>query len=226
MAKAQAVSLASSGSRPLLHMVKAIFFDFDGVLTLDRTGSVTTTRYISEATGIDHRRVQAAFAPFNDDLTRGKCTHAGIWPEICRHLGASVDLALLEDAFASTPLNEEMFALASELRRHHVVGMITDNKQDRMDCLERLHRLSSYFHPVVVSASIGSTKTERAIFEHALALAHAKASECIFIDNALPNLAVPREMGMVGIHFDDRANDVRGLIDELLEAGAAFDAAR
>ncbi len=35
----------------------------------------------------------------------------------------------------------------------------------------------------------------------------------------VPNLAVPREMGMVGIHFDDRANDLPRLIDELLERG-------
>ena len=48
---------------------------------------------------------------------------------------------------------------------------------------------------------------------------HVKASECKFIDNAVPNLAVPREMGMVGIHFDDRANDLPRLIDELLERG-------
>jgi putative hydrolase of the HAD superfamily len=197
-------------------MVKAIFFDFDGVLTLDRTGSVTTTRYISKATGIDDRRVKAAFARFNDDLTRGKCTHAEIWPEICRDLGANVDIAVLEDAFASTPLNHEMFALARQLSKHHVVGMITDNKQDRMDCLERLHCLSSYFHPVVVSAAIGATKTDRAIFERALELVHIDASECVFIDNALRNLAVPRAMGMIGIHFDDAANDVPRLIHELL----------
>jgi len=35
-------------------MIKAVFFDFDGVLTLDKTGSLTTARYISVATGIDH----------------------------------------------------------------------------------------------------------------------------------------------------------------------------
>jgi putative hydrolase of the HAD superfamily len=203
-------------------MFKALFFDFDGVLTLDRTGSLTTTRYISKVTGIDPRRVEAAFAHFNDDLTRGKCTHAAIWADIRRALCADVDITLLEEAFASTPLNDEMFALARRLRTHHVVGMITDNKQDRMECIGRLHRLSSDFDPIVVSAAVGSTKANRDIFEHALSLARVAADECIFIDNSVRNLSVPREMGIVGIHFDDVKNDVAGLIDELGERGVVL----
>jgi len=204
-------------------MFKAIFFDFDGVLTLDPTGSLTTTRHISKATGIDPRRVEAAFALFNDDLTRGKRTHAAVWADICRALRADVDISLLEEAFASTPLNNEMLALAMRLGPHYVVGVITDNKQDRMDCIERLHRLSSYFYPVVVSAAVGSTKANRGIFEHALSLARVEPTECIFIDNSVRNLLVPHEMGMVGMHFDDVKNDVPALIGELAKRGVVLD---
>lgn len=203
-------------------MFKAIFFDFDGVLTLDRTGSLTTTRHISQVTGIDAERVKAAFAHFNDDLTLGRCTHAAIWADICRTLRADIDITLLEEAFASTPLNDEMFALARRLRSHYVVGVITDNKQDRMECIERLHALSSNFDPIVVSAAVGSTKAHRGIFEHALALARVEPGECIFIDNSVRNLVVPRAMGMVGMHFDDFTRDVPGLIGELRERGVAL----
>ena len=203
-------------------MIKAIFFDFAGVLTRDKTGSLTTTRYISEATGIDPARIKAAFERFNEDLTRGRCTHAQIWPEICRDLRADIDIRVLEGAFASTPLNTEMFTLAMRLRPHFDVGVITDNKQDRMDCIERLHRLSSAFHPVVVSAAVGSTKGDCAIFEHALALSRVRACECIFIDNDARNLSVPHKMGIVGLHFDDVANDIPRLIDELRERGVVI----
>jgi len=204
-------------------MFKAIFFDFDGVLTLDRTGSLTTTRHISKVTGVDPERVEAAFAYFNDDLTRGRCTHAVIWADICRALRADVDISVLEEAFASTPLNDEMFALARRLGPDYVVGVITDNKQDRMDCIERLHRLSSCFDPIVVSAAVGSTKANRGIFEHTLSLARVEPTECIFIDNSVRNLVVPREMGMVGIHFDDVENDVAALIGTLTERGVVLD---
>jgi FMN phosphatase YigB (HAD superfamily) len=202
-------------------MIKALFFDFDGVLTLDKTGSLTTTRSISTATGIDYARVKAAFAPYNDDLMRGRCTHAAVWAAICHDLAADIDIRLLEKAFASTPLNVEMLSLAERLRPAYIVGVITDNRCDRMDCIERLHRLSVLFHPIVVSAAVGSTKAERAIFEHALALAGVAPYECIFIDNTPRNLVVPREMGIDGIHFDDEANDIRRLISELRERDIA-----
>jgi putative hydrolase of the HAD superfamily len=39
---------------------KAVFFDFDGVLTLDRTGSLTTNRYLNQTTGIPLERIDAA----------------------------------------------------------------------------------------------------------------------------------------------------------------------
>ncbi len=84
-------------------MFKAIFFDFDGVLTLDQTGSLTTTRHISKVTGIDPRRVEAAFALFNDDLTRGKCTHAAVWADIRRALGADVDISCLRRRLLAPP---------------------------------------------------------------------------------------------------------------------------
>ena len=96
-------------------MIKALFFDFDGVLTMDKTGSLTTTRYLSHATGIEHMRVKAAFARFNEDLIRGKCTHASIWDEVCRDIGTNIDIALLDRAFASTPIDDEMLALAKRL---------------------------------------------------------------------------------------------------------------
>ena len=195
--------------------IKAIFFDFDGVLTMDKTGSLTTTRYISQATGIDHTRVKAAFARYNEDLTRGKCTHVEIWDDLCRDIGADIDIAMLERAFSTTALNDEMLTLAKRLRPSFIVGLITDNKQDRMDCLERLHGLSAVFRPIVVSAAVGSTKTDHAIFDHALRLVDVEPRDCIFIDNNARNLVAPREMGIDAIYFGDEERDVPALIREL-----------
>src|SRR3982751_4578729 len=115
-------------------MLKVIFFDLDGVLTVDKTGSLTTTRYLSQATGVELPRVQAAFARRNADLTLGRCTHASSWAGICRDLGTDIDMKSLHEAFASTPMNEPMLALARQLKLNYSVGMITDNKVDRIDC--------------------------------------------------------------------------------------------
>ena len=53
-------------------MIKAILFDYDGVLTTDNTGSHTTNKHISKVSGLSYDVVERAFAPFNFDLNIGR----------------------------------------------------------------------------------------------------------------------------------------------------------
>ena len=195
----------------------AVFFDYDGVLTTDRTGSLTTCRHLSSRTGIELNVLANVLHSFNADLSVGKRTHAEIWPEVCGMLGQRVPLELLAEAFDSTPENAPMFALAKELRRSCIVGIITDNKKDRMDRLRKAQRLDELFSPIVVSAEVGCTKEDAQIFEAALARSGLAASSCLFIDNSRANLLRPRALGMHTIHFDDESNDVAGLRRRLTE---------
>jgi len=196
-------------------MIQAILFDFDGVLTTDKTGSLTTNRYLSEATGIAFATIQAALKPFNHGLLLGKTTHAAIWPEVCARLGRDIDFALLDAAFKSTPLNTAMFDLARSLKHRYRIGIITDNKLDRIDCLRAHHQLDALFDPIVVSAAVGSDKSDEAIFQYALDQLGTKPGECLFIDNTASNLDAPAHLGMRVVHFDDEANDIPALIDAL-----------
>ncbi|HEX2566436.1 MAG TPA: HAD-IA family hydrolase [Burkholderiales bacterium] len=195
-------------------------FDFDGVLTTDTTGSFTTTRYLSQRTGIELSRVQSAFRRFNRDLTLGRTTHAAVWEEICTELGLAISLDLLEEAFESTPLNERMLAIASGLRSRYSVGIITDNKKDRIDTLKRLHDLPRLFDPIVVSSEVGIGKDNPEIFLGALRVLRVKPEECIFIDNSQANLIAPEAIGMKTIYFDDEKQDFKAFLADLQSHGA------
>lgn len=199
--------------------IRAILFDFDGVLTTDRTGSTTTTRYLSRRTGIELSKVQSAFRRFNDDLTLGRTTHAAAWGEICADLGQAVDFRLLEEAFESTPMSERMLGIARELRSRHAVGIVTDNKKDRIDTLKRLHDLPRLFDPIVVSSEVGIGKEDAGIFLVALQSLRVKAEECVFIDNNADNLVAPEALGMKTIHFDDEKQDFAALLAGLKAHG-------
>ena len=196
-------------------MIKAVFFDYDGVLTTDKTGSQTTTRYLSEVTGLELSALKAGFARFNKDLTLGKSTHAQIWPELCRALGRELDIQLLYQAFESTPKNSEVFSLARRLRKRHSVGIITDNKKDRIDYLKHCQDLGALFDPIVVSAEIGSDKGSPEIFLHALRLAGVSPKEAVFVDNNADNLGAPGALGINTIFHDDEKNDIDALLGSL-----------
>ncbi|MBC7954283.1 MAG: HAD-IA family hydrolase [Cytophagales bacterium] len=196
-------------------MIKAVLFDYDGVLTMDKTGSLTTHRYLSEQTGIGLDALREAFRPYNHDLNLGRISHAEIWPDVCKRLGRDINPALLVNAFESTPLNKRMWQLALALKGHCKLGIVTDNKQDRIAHLRTYQGLDALFDPIVVSSDVGSDKTSAAIFLHALNHLRVTPQEALFIDNSPGNLFAPQALGMNTVFFDDEENDVPALIDAL-----------
>ncbi|KAB1590297.1 HAD family hydrolase [Burkholderia cepacia] len=196
-------------------MIKAIFFDYDGVLTTDKTGSLTTNRYLSTVSGVEYESVRKAFAKYNPDLLVGKVTHTDIWDAACKAMRCKVDFSLLEEAFQSTPANAAMFALARSLKPAYSLGIITDNKRDRIDSLKKSQGLDALFNPIIVSAEFGSGKDSTAVFEHALRCVGIGPEESIFIDNNRENLIAPSALGMGTIFHDDEKNDVGKLIETL-----------
>lgn len=200
-------------------MIKAVFFDYDGVLTTDKTGSQTTTKYLSRVAGIELSAVKDAFRRHNEDLTLGRTTHTQIWPDICSALGQELRIGLLHEAFESTPINPKVFALARQLKERYSVGIITDNKKDRLDHLKQYQGLASLFDPIVVSAEVGSDKGSTEIFLLALHLAGVSPEEAVFIDNSKDNLAAPRGLGIKTIFHDDEKNDFQVLLRSLETLG-------
>ncbi|MDW9246882.1 hAD-superhydrolase subfamily IA, variant 3 [Burkholderia cepacia] len=70
---------------------------------------------------------------------------------------------MLEEAFQSTPKNDAMFALARSLKPEYSLGIITDNKRDRIDSLKKSQGLDVLFNPIIVSAEFGSGKDGSAV---------------------------------------------------------------
>lgn len=201
-------------------MLKAVLFDFDGVLTVDKTGSQSTLRSLARHTGIPEERLRTAYYRHNRAMLDGKKTHADIWDEFCAEVGQPVDYSLLHTAFVETPLDGEMLSLLRELKGTYRIGMVTDNKVDRIEAILMYHDLHALFDVVTISAEVGSGKVERTIFERTLEALGLKAEECLFIDNTAKNLVVPQMMGMETCLFDDDKRDVEGLrqqIDALAE---------
>lgn len=200
-------------------LIQAVFFDFDGVLTRDKTGTLTTCRYLAQATGIAFDDLVEAFQPHRWALARGETTRDATWPLVCEAVGRDIPRELLVRAFESTPLDPAMFAFANGLARHGKLGIITDNPKDRMDVVRRTLWLDRVFAPIVVSAEEGATKDDPAIFHAALTKAAVGADQAVFIDNAEENVAVARRVGMHAIYFDDEKRDLAALARELLALG-------
>jgi putative hydrolase of the HAD superfamily len=197
----------------------AVFFDYDGVLTRHKTGTATTCRYLSDRTGIPYATLREAFDVDARALRVGNGTRVQHWPALCERLGRDIPFDLLFEAYDSTPVDARMFDLARGLRGGCVVGIITDNTLDRFDRLKEVQRLPELFSPIVVSAEVGSTKSDARIFEHALRVANVAPGRAVFIDNTRETLDVASSLGMHAIHFDDDTRDIGRLAGELASLG-------
>jgi putative hydrolase of the HAD superfamily len=65
-------------------------------------------------------------------------------------------------------------------------------------------------------------KDDEIIFNKALESAHCAADECIFIDNDMDNLIIPKKLGIHTIFHDHEKNDVGVLEQELQKLGVNF----
>lgn len=85
-------------------MIKAVLFDFDGVLTIEKTGSAAITEYIAKRCGLPAEQVRICYRRYNQALLLGETTHAEIWPAFCEALGQKLDYQLLTDSFRAAEL--------------------------------------------------------------------------------------------------------------------------
>ncbi|MCK5039555.1 MAG: HAD hydrolase-like protein [Candidatus Aenigmarchaeota archaeon] len=197
-------------------MIKAIFFDFDGVLTLNNSGTAQTCEYISENTSIDYNLLIDSFKNHKLDLLLGYKKYSDVLPKINNLINNNIDNKLLEEAFLSTPKNSPMFDLVKYLRsRGYKTGIITDNPIERFNVLEKEFNLDLIFDSIIISSKVHSLKTEFIIFETALNSFNLNPSEIVFIDNSKKNLEIPSKMGINTIYYDDKENNIELLISDL-----------
>lgn len=199
--------------------MKAILFDFDGVLTIDKYGSDSILRYLSEHTPVPLERLQKEYYRVNKGLLYGKYAHEDIWDAYCESVGCKIDYSVLIDSFRNAPLDAEMLSLVRELKASYKIGLITDNKVDRIREILSFHNLEDLFDVVTVSAEVKCGKTERAIFDKTLEALNVAPDQSVFIDNSQKNLVVPAELGMHTILFDDEKRNIgefKGMLMQLL----------
>jgi putative hydrolase of the HAD superfamily len=201
-------------------MIKAILFDFDGVLTLDATGSETIRNYICKETGLDKELFKKEYKKYNNQLLYGKTTHEEIWGNICSGINKEIDIQVLYDSFINTPINNEMYDLVKEIKnRNYKTAMVTDNKKDRIESAATHFGLDKLFDEIIVSAEIGSGKEAKEIFITTIQRLNVNADECIFIDNSEKNLVAPKVMGMKTIFYNHEERNVVRLTKELRDFG-------
>jgi hypothetical protein len=98
------------------HMIKSILFDFDGVLTLDATGSQSICNYVCKETGVDKDLFKKEYKKYNNDLLYGKTKHEDIWEKVFSGINKEISVEILYDSFINTRIDNEMCNLIKDIK--------------------------------------------------------------------------------------------------------------
>lgn len=75
-----------------------------------------------------------------------------MWKSFCDEIGQTLDYNILIDSFKNTKLDREMITLVKELKHRYTIGMVTDNKVDRIETILEFNNLDKYFDVVSISS--------------------------------------------------------------------------
>jgi putative hydrolase of the HAD superfamily len=201
--------------------IKALFFDFGGVL-------------LRHADGVDHRAIEAAHGLEERTLMRclyresryhefqvGACTHEE-WQESIRTsavtlLGEERAAAVLT-AYekADRPLNDDLLALIGRLReRGYRTGIISNTIPGMMARIsENVPHIVPLFDVFVGSGDLRMAKPDPGIFRHALNEMRVPPEAATFADDVKSYAEAATAVGMRGIHFtgfDQFVAEIRAL---------------
>lgn len=201
--------------------IKAVFFDFGGVL-------------LQFADGVDHKSLETRFeleprtlmrCLYRDsryfDFQVGKCTHeewqASIRVAADGLLGAERArevLAAYEQA--ERPLNPLMMSLIERLRAAGYKTGIISNTIPGLEARlqENIPHIIPMFDVRVGSGDLGIAKPDAGIFEHALRELDVPAEASVFTDDVKAYAEAAAGVGMQGFHFtgfEQFAADLRSI---------------
>ncbi len=204
-------------------MIKAVFFDFDGVLTTDEYGWLTISNNYHAKTGISIEKLNSCFKPFIKPLKNGEVNHVDIWDKFCACLGEDLDIKILDYVFRTIPKNEKMFEIVGVLKKNgYKTGIISANFIERFESLKDEFSLENIFDVFAISANVQAFKDDRKLFEYILNETGLNPEECIFVDNTQKHLEVPVEMGFTTYFHDCQKNDAQAFVKFLKDNGISL----
>jgi epoxide hydrolase-like predicted phosphatase len=189
---------------PVTPLVKAVIFDFGGVLVRTRS------QHLREAweKRLNLERGGAEALIFGGErgtaVQCGRVTDEAHWQWLGEHLGLSAgDLAALRlDFFAEDLLDADLLAYVDQLREAGLhAGLLSNAGDNARQIFGERYNVLPHFDSVTVSAEEGVMKPDPRIFRTALARAGAQPNEAVFLDDFVKNVEGARQVGMHAILF-------------------------
>lgn len=185
-------------------IIQAIIFDFGGVL-LNWNPHHLYQRYFPNDEAIDHFLKEINFNAWNLEQDRGR-SFAEAVQVLSAEFPQYANLIRAYDAEWEASITGQIDGTVEILKRLHGNGLslygLSNWSGEKFRLARPKFEFFDYFDDIIISGEIKLIKPDPAIYQFTLNQIGLTASECIFIDDSAKNVAVARELGFIGIHFE------------------------
>ncbi len=187
--------------------IKAIGFDYSGVLGGYLPGDSSYTEAVCNILDIDIERYRNVYFSINHLVNTGII---GSWHEFAPILLKKLDRLNKLEAFTKfsdemdtgqDQVDGKMLALVDKLRVSGLkVGLLSNNTREVAQKL-RKQGLHNHFDAFLISSELGLQKPDLAIFRLFADQLHVAPQDLVFIDDSQKSLSTSIEVGFTPIHF-------------------------
>lgn len=180
-------------------MIKAILFDFGGVLIEDPTKEIFK-KYFENL----NEESKKLFWKNAIDYANGELKSETLFYKNIVKIGKlNEDWRIIRDNyFRSKKLNFKLLDFIYDLKKIYKIGLVTDNGTENIEYWGRRIEFKKYFDVVVVSAAIGHKKPHPKIYMEACKNLKVDPQECLFIDDSDEPLQGAKQLGMDTFKFE------------------------
>lgn len=185
-------------------MVKAIIFDFFGVIRTDAVKSWLT---------LHNYELKGGLLTAVQKLDRGDIGSDEFLDTLSQITG-QLPAEIFEEMERGAALDHDVLELISLLKPRYKMSLLSNSPSAFLRNILHEHRLDPYFDSVVISSEVGLIKPQPEIFKLALEKLGASPDETIFIDDNANNVTAGKAIGLTGIVYksaDQLKTDLRAL---------------
>ncbi len=180
-------------------MIRAIIFDYNGVLTTRGTFTDLIVEYCQQM-GKDSEGLATIVTSRWKEARIGKVEASLLWKDIAGYLGYN-EIKLREEWIERFPVRLDMLDKIKYYKNSHKIGLLTNEVRDWMEPAIEMYGLQDCFDVIVTSYEEGVAKPDARIFEIMLKRLKVQAQDCVYIDDQLKNTTAATGLGFKTILF-------------------------
>ena len=185
--------------------IRAIIFDLGGVLL--RTADFTPRVQLANRFGMSRHELEELIfgGESGDQAQRGEITVQQHWANLAVKIHCSDKelKSLVEEFFAKDEIDISLMDYIRKLHRSYKTGLLSNAFDDLRQIITERWHFEDAFDDMVISAEVGMVKPDASIFHMALEQLGVEAGQAVFVDDMQRNIEGARQVGLLGIHFQN-----------------------